>query len=52
LIETLLTILKTDNVSELWLGTATNNFAGQALFTKTGGIQSDETFNDFIYELF
>jgi ribosomal protein S18 acetylase RimI-like enzyme len=52
LIETLLPILKSDHVSELWLGTATDNFAGQTLFTKTGGVKSGETFNDFIYELF
>jgi ribosomal protein S18 acetylase RimI-like enzyme len=51
LMETLLHILKLDDVSELWLGTATDNFVGQALFRKTGGIKSDETFNDFIYEL-
>jgi ribosomal protein S18 acetylase RimI-like enzyme len=51
LMETLLPLLKSDDVSELWLGTATDNCAGQALFHKTGGIPSDETFNDFIYEL-
>ncbi|MEN9613677.1 MAG: hypothetical protein RLZZ628_4491 [Bacteroidota bacterium] len=51
LMETLLHILKSDDVSELWLGTATDNLAGQALFSATGGIKSDETFNDFIYEL-
>jgi ribosomal protein S18 acetylase RimI-like enzyme len=43
--------LKTDAVHELWLGTATTNIAGQALFTATGAEKSDETFNDFTYEL-
>ncbi len=51
LIETLLTHLKSDGVSELWLGTATDNLEGQALFRSTGGIKSGETFNDFTYEL-
>lgn len=51
LIETLLTHLKSDGVSELWLGTATDNVEGQALFSATGGIKSGETFNDFTYEL-
>lgn len=51
LIETLLTHLKSDGVSELWLGTATDNLEGQALFSSTGGIKSGETFNDFTYEL-
>jgi ribosomal protein S18 acetylase RimI-like enzyme len=51
LIETLLTHLKTDGVSELWLGTATDNLEGQALFSSTGGIKSGETFNDFTFEL-
>ncbi len=49
--QTLLAHLKKDNVSELWLGTATDNKEGQALFTATGGVKSDETFNDFTYEL-
>lgn len=43
--------LSKDNVSELWLGTATDNESGQALFSKTGGIRSGETFNDFTYVL-
>lgn len=51
LIETLLDALKMDDVKELWLGTATNNAEGQALFTSTGGVKSKETFNDFTYEL-
>ncbi len=51
LIKTLLELLKADGVSELWLGTATDNTEGQALFNSTGGIKSGETFNDFIYEL-
>ncbi len=51
LMETLLTHLKSDGVSELWLGTATDNIEGQALFSATGGIKSGETFNDFTFEL-
>ncbi len=43
--------LTTDNVNELWLGTATDNESGQALFSKTGAEKSDETFNDYTYEL-
>lgn len=51
LMKTLLAHLKSDGVSELWLGTATDNVEGQALFSSTGGIKSNETFNDFTYEL-
>jgi ribosomal protein S18 acetylase RimI-like enzyme len=51
LINTLLTHLKSDGVTELWLGTATDNVGGQALFSSTGGIKSEETFYDFTYEL-
>jgi len=43
--------LKKDGVSELWLGTATDNISGQALFSKTGGVKSDETFNDFTFDI-
>ncbi len=43
--------LANDNVNELWLGTSTDNKSGQALFSKTGAEKSDETFNDFTYEL-
>jgi ribosomal protein S18 acetylase RimI-like enzyme len=51
LIETLLAHLKSDGVTEFWLGTAVDNIEGQALFSSTGGIKSGETFNDFTYEL-
>lgn len=51
LIETLLSHLKADGVTELWLGTAIDNVEGQALFSSTGGIKSGETFNDFTFEL-
>ncbi len=51
LIESLLSHLKLDDVSELWLGTAPDNTEGQGLFSATGGIKSAETFNDFTYEL-
>ncbi len=43
--------LTKDNVNELWLGTATDNISGQALFSKTGAEKSSETFNDYTYEL-
>ena len=43
--------LTKDNVTELWLGTSTDNVSGQALFSKTGAKKSNETFNDFTYEL-
>lgn len=51
LVREILAELKKDGVTELWLGTSTDNAAGQALFTSTGGIKSGETFNDFIYKL-
>ena len=51
LIKTLLTLLKSDGVNELWLGTATDNTEGQGLFSSTGGIKSGETFNDYTYKL-
>lgn len=51
LMRTLLTHLKLEGVTELWLGTATNNVEGQALFSATGGARSGETFNDFTYEI-
>ena len=51
LIKTLLTHLKADDVSELWLGTATDNTAGQAFFSSTGAVKSGETFNDFSYQI-
>ena len=43
--------LTKDKVNELWLGTSTGNISGQALFSKTGAEKSNETFNDFTYEL-
>ncbi len=43
--------LTKDNVNELWLGTATDNISGQALFSQTGAEKSNETFNDYTYEL-
>ena len=51
LMEYLLAHLKSIGVTELWLGTATDNQPGQALFSSTGGIKSAETFNDFTFEL-
>jgi ribosomal protein S18 acetylase RimI-like enzyme len=51
LITTIKDQLSKDNVKELWLGTATDNESGQALFSKTGAKRSEETFNDYTYEL-
>ena len=51
LIEKLLLTLKADGVTELWLGTAIDNVAGQALFYSTGAEKSGETFNDYTYIL-
>jgi ribosomal protein S18 acetylase RimI-like enzyme len=51
LIQTMLVHLKSDGVSELWLGTAVGNNEGQALFASTGGINDGESFNEFVYEL-
>jgi ribosomal protein S18 acetylase RimI-like enzyme len=51
LITNLLECLRANNVSELWLGTATYNLEGQALFTAAGGIKSSEMFHDFTWEL-
>ncbi len=51
LMKTMCELLKRDSVVELWLGTATDNVEGQALFTATGGLRSGETFNDFSYDL-
>jgi len=51
LIEALNTHLKSVGVTEVWLGTAVDNQAGQALFTSSGGLKSEETFNEFTYEL-
>ena len=51
LISTMLSNLKSADVTELWLGTAVHNVAGQALFTATGAERSAETFNDFTYIL-
>lgn len=51
LIKALLERLRLDNVKELWLGTATDNPEGQALFNSTGAIKSDEVFNDYTYYL-
>ena len=51
LMERLLEDLKKSGVTELWLGTATGNTSGQALFSKTGAEKSSETFNDYTYKL-
>lgn len=51
LIQTILTHLQSDQVTELWLGTGTDNPEGQALFSSTGAIKSEETFNDYTYYL-
>lgn len=51
LIETMISILKQDDVVEVWLGTAVDNVPAQRLFTATGGIKSGETFYDYTYDL-
>jgi ribosomal protein S18 acetylase RimI-like enzyme len=51
LIEKVLEHLKADNVKELWLGTGIDNLEGQRLFSSTGAIKSEETFNDYTYYL-
>lgn len=50
LMQALLADLKRLGVVELYLGTATDNHAAQALFRATGGLPSGETFNDFTWE--
>lgn len=51
LVETLLAHLRLDDVKEVWLGTAVDNVEGQGLFSSTGAMKSDETFNDYTYYL-
>jgi ribosomal protein S18 acetylase RimI-like enzyme len=51
LIKTICEELKAAGVSELWLGTATDNYPAQALFTSTGAEKSEEVFNDYTYYL-
>ncbi len=49
LIETILAQLKSDEVEELWLGTAIDNEEGQGLFNSTGAVKSGETFDEYTY---
>ncbi len=49
LVKTLIEHLQPDGVRELWLGTAVDNAEGQGLFSSTGAVKSDETFNDYTY---
>jgi ribosomal protein S18 acetylase RimI-like enzyme len=51
LIKTVLEHLRSDNVKELWLGTGIENQEGQGLFSSTGAVKSQETFNDYTYYL-
>lgn len=51
LIENILTFLKMDGVTELWLGTATDNHPAQSLFISTGAERSKEAFYDYTYNL-
>ena len=51
LIKTVLEHLRIDNVKELWLGTGVENEEGQALFSSTGAVKSQEAFNDYTYYL-
>lgn len=49
LIDSALAALKSDGCGEMWLGTATGNQEGQALFGRTGAIKTNETFFDYTY---
>ena len=51
LIKTVLEHLRRDNVKELWLGTGIENQEGQALFSSTGAVKSQEVFTDYTYYL-
>lgn len=51
LIQAVLDALKHDGCGELWLGTATDNVEGQALFGRTGAIKTGETFFDYTYRI-
>lgn len=51
LVEAVCAVLRNDGVKELWLGTDVDNVEGQGLFSATGAIKSDETFNDYTYYL-
>ena len=51
MIEKVLEQLRLDNVKELWLGTGIDNLEGQGLFSATGAVKSEETFNDYTYYL-
>jgi ribosomal protein S18 acetylase RimI-like enzyme len=51
LIEAVVATVKKDGVTEMWLGTATDNYAAQALFKTTGAEKTGETFYDYTYYL-
>ncbi|HEV7783252.1 MAG TPA: GNAT family N-acetyltransferase [Chitinophagaceae bacterium] len=51
LVEAVTAQLEKEGVKELWLGTAIDNWAGQALFSSTGAARTDETFYDYTYYL-
>jgi len=51
LITNVLASLKSDGVTEVWLGTATNNIPVQTLFQSTGAEKSEEVFHDYTYIL-
>jgi ribosomal protein S18 acetylase RimI-like enzyme len=51
LIENILANLKADGVTELWLGTATDNTTAQAFLKATGAERSEERFFDYTYSL-
>ena len=51
LVQTMLELLKRDKVKEVWLGTGVDNPEGQGLFSATGALKSEETFNDYTYYL-
>jgi ribosomal protein S18 acetylase RimI-like enzyme len=51
LVETMISLLKADDVIELWLGTGVENLPAQRLFAATRAIRSGESFFDYTYSL-
>lgn len=51
LIQSILALLKKENVDEVWLGTAIENEPAKRLFESTGGHSSGETFTEYFYNL-
>jgi ribosomal protein S18 acetylase RimI-like enzyme len=51
LVNALLQACELDGVTEVWLGTSTENVAAQRTFEATGGQRGTETFVEFTYEV-